>query len=359
MGRRVAILISGGLVVAGLLISGRFAWETLNLRAATRSMTSAWIPIHLKDGLTLWLNLHDDDMLENVEPELFPDGSAGLVQQWYRQAQAASAENRAEWPAWLDPYPGAEQITESSTPWAIISTTERRGIVARAYRTPTSAEILIEHYRRELERQGIAVTGQTRTRAGMSGLHGESSDQLRTVELETHSGAYSVSYVVKEFGRYMPPPNPPALDLALASVEEDGQFVRLRNRVDGEILHLPFSCLASSEDYKKIREVRAAKRPDFLPPYPGATETLPAIEDSGMLNIAFEVNQQPPSRIDAFYKRFVEQAGFKIESENSGVETGRPYAGFQALAPDGARVEFTAFQSAGDTHAQVMYFPRR
>ncbi len=193
----------------------------------------------------------------------------------------------------------------------------------------------------------------------MSGLHGESSDQLRTVEVETHSGAYSVSYVVKEFGRYTRPPNPPALDLALASVEEDGQFVRLRNRVDGEILHLPFSCLASSDDYKKIREVRAAKRPDFLPPYPGATETLPAMEDSGMLNIAFEVNQQPPSRIGAFYKRFVEQAGFKIESENSGVETGRPYAGFQALAPDGARVEFTAFQSAGDTHAQVMYFPRR
>jgi len=359
MSRRVAILISGGLVAAGLWISHSFGWEALYVRAATRSMTASWVPIHLKDGITLWLNLHDDEMLENVEPEPFPDGSVGLVQQWYRRAQAASAENRAEWPAWLDPYPGAEQITESSTPWAVISTTERRGIVGRSYRTAIPAEILTEHYRRELERQGIAVTGQTRTRAGMSGLHGESSDQHRTVELETHYGGYSVSYLVKEFGRYTPLPDPPALDLVLASVDEADHIVRLRNRVDGEILRLPFSCLASEADYRKMREVRAAKRPDFLPPYPGATETLPPMEDSGMLNIAFEVHQQPPSRITAFYKRFVEQAGFKIESENSCVETGRPYAGFQALASDGARVEFTAFQSAGDTHAQVMYFPRR
>jgi hypothetical protein len=359
MSRRVAILSSLGVVVAGLWISHSFGWEALHVRAATRSTTASWLPIHLKDGVTLWLNLHDDEMLENVEPEPFPDGSAGLVQQWFRQAQAASAENRAEWPAWLNPYPDAEQITESSTPWAIITTSERRGVVARSYRTSISAELVIEHYRRELERQGIAVTGQTKTRGGMSGLHGESSDQRRSVEIESHSGGYSVSYLVKEFGRYTPPPNPPALDLTLASVDEAGKVVRLRNRADGEILRLPFACLASDDDYKKMHEVRAAKRPDFLPPYPGATEILPPMEDSGMLNIAFEVNQQSPSRIGAFYKRFVEQAGFKIESENSGVETGQPYAGFQALTSDGARVAFTAFQSAGDTHAQVMYFPRR
>ncbi len=358
MGRRLAIVGSIVLFVAALSISRRVDWATFFLRAVTRAMTGSWIPIHLKDGRTLRLDLHDDEMLENVEPEPFPDGRAGLVAQWYREARARSTANGMKWPAWLVPYAGAEQTSESP-PWAIISTTERRGIITRSYRSLLPAQIVIEHYRGELERQGIAVTGQRRTLAGMSGLHGESTGQRQTVELYTDSSGYSVTYMEKEFGRFTPLPNPPTLDLSLASVDEAGQFVRLRNRVDGEILRLPFSCLASDDDYKKMRDVRAAKRPDFLPSYPGATETLPPMQDAAMVNIAFEVSQQPPSRIAAFYKRYVEAAGFKIESEDSGVETGRPYAGFRALAPDGSRVEFTAFQSDGDTHAQVMYYPRR
>jgi hypothetical protein len=361
VGRRLAIVISLGLVAGALWMSRRFDWQTLQLRAVNRAMTAKWIPIHLKDGRTLRLDLQDDEMLENVEPEPFPDGHAGSVGRWTRQIQMMPKDDGPQWPAWLAPYPGAERAPDRLDPWFNVSSTERRGSVDRDYRTPDPPERVIEHYRREMQREGIKVTGQTREPSGISGLRGESDDQLRSVTVEIHSGEYSVTYLVTEFGnfKYTPLPDAPLLDLTLASVDEAGQFVRLRNSVDGEILRLPFNCLATEDEFKEMRNVRAAKRPDFLPPYPGETEILPAAEDPAALSIDFRVKREPPSRIAAFYKKQVEGAGFKLESEDSGAEEGLPYAGFRALAADGGRVLFTASQSGEETEAHAMYIKHR
>ena len=172
-----------------------------------------------------------------------------------------------------------------------------------------------------------------------------------------YPGRYSISYRVTEFGQFTPPPTTPVLDLTLVSVDEAAQVVRLRNRVDGEILRLPFNCLASEDDYKRLHEVRAAKRPNFLPPYPRGKEILPPVDDPNVINIAFQ-SEEPPARVAAFYKQHVLEAGFTLENEDSGVDAGRPYAGFRALNADGGRVIFSAFQSS-ETHAQAMYFNPR
>jgi hypothetical protein len=330
-------------------------------RAANRAMTAKWIPIHLKDGRTLRLDLQDDEMLENVQPEPFPDGHAGSVGRWLQQLQTMPKDDGPKWPAWLAPYPVAEQTPDLPSPWFNVSSTERRGSVDRDYRTPDPPERVIEHYRREMQREGIAVTGQTREPAGISGLRGESDDQLRSVTLEIHSDGYSVTYLMTEFGKFnfTPLPDPPVLHLTLASVDEAGRFVRLRNSVDGETLRLMFHCLSPEDEFKKMRDVRAAKRPDFLPPYPGGTEILPAAEDPNVLSIDFQVKREPPSRIAAFYKKRLEGAGFKVESEDSGAEKGLPYAGFRALAADGGRVLFTASQSGEETEAHAMYIQHR
>jgi hypothetical protein len=55
-----------------------------------------------------------------------------------------------------------------------------------------------------------------------------------------------------------------------------------------------------------------------------------------MINIAFEVEQQPPSRIAAFYKQQVKEAGFKLESEDSGVEGDDPTPGSAHWRPTAA-----------------------
>jgi hypothetical protein len=361
VGRRFAIVGSLWLIAGALWMSRLVDWPTLYLRTVNRVMTAKWIPIHLRDGRTLRLDLQDDEMLENVQPEPFPDGHAGSVARWFQQVRSMSKEDGPKWPVWLVPYPGAEQAPDSpySNQWATLSSTERRGVISRAYRTADPPERVIEHYREELEHEGIRVTGQTREPAGISGFIGESDDQLRSVTFEIRSGEYSVTYLVTEHGQVTPLPDPPALDLTLASVDEAGQFVRLRNRVDGEILRLPFNCLPPEDEFEKMREVRAAKRPDFLPPYPGSTEILPAAEDPNDLNFDFQVKREPPARIADFYKKRLERAGFKLESEDSGMEAGLPYAGFRALAADGGRVVFGASQSGEETEAHALYIKRR
>ena len=349
MNRRLLIPGCAGLAAAALWLGRQIDGQTPELRAAGRELTRGWIPIHLKNGRTLWLDLHDDEMLENVQPEPFPDGRAGSVARWTRQLRATPKQELTGWPEWLAPYPGAEQAEQKPYPWGVVSGTERRGGISRSYRTADPPDRVIGFYRSELARAGIAVTGQTREPPGVTGLHGESGDRNRTVDVTMSVGGYSVFYRVIESGRFTPPPAEPMLDLSLASVEETGQFVRLRNRVDGEILRRPFSCLATDSDRDALLNPVAAQPPDFLPPYPGAKEPLPPEDDPKMFNLAFQVKGEPPDRVAAFYKQRVMGAGFKIESASSGSDKGRPYSGFQAAASDGRRVMFSAFQTEGET----------
>lgn len=184
MGRRVAIVGLVGLVAGVLGMSRRVDWSTLCLRAFHRAMTWNWIPIQLKEGGTLHLDLHDDEMLNNVQPEPFADGRLGSVAQWHRQQETMPKE-APEWPAWLAPYPRAEHADTFAGPWLVVSSTERRGLISRTYRAPEQRTNVIEHYRGVLEHGGIGVTGQTQDPSGVSGVRGESGDHNRTVDLQT------------------------------------------------------------------------------------------------------------------------------------------------------------------------------
>ena len=237
-----------GLIVVASRLS-HIDWKSIHPppvnSEATASSSPIQLPVHLKDGRTLRLDLHDDEMLENLEPEPFPDGHLGLLGQWTHQLQTMPQGNPMEWPAWLGPYPGADQAVTLPMPWFPTSNTERSGGLIRTYGSKVPAERVLDHYRRELDHAGIRITADTRIAPGLYVLYGESSNPRRTVRLEISGDSYTVTYGETESGHFTPPPSAPVLDLALESVDEAGKFVRLRNRVDGEILRLPFSVLDS------------------------------------------------------------------------------------------------------------------